>query len=89
MMQKSIRVNQKVQLLTLQARRFFPRGLEKKYCSDFLDSASVCLHGNACRFLHALYPKGFTTKDIPIVDKYIADTPGLSFNPSIKTQRVS
>jgi hypothetical protein len=63
---------------------FFPRGLEIKYCSDFLDSSSVCSHGNSCKFVHALYPKGFTTNDLPIIDKFIVDTPGLSFNPSVK-----
>ena len=63
---------------------FFPRGLEKKYCADFLDSSSVCSHGNSCKFVHALYPKGFTTNDLSIIDKFIVDTPGLSFNPSVK-----
>ena len=63
---------------------FFPRGLEKKYCSDFLDSSSVCSHGNSCKFVHALYPKGFAANDLPIIDKFIVDTPGLSFNPSVK-----
>ena len=67
----------------------FPRGLEQKYCADFLDSSSVCSHGNSCKFVHALYPKGFTKNDLPIIDKHIADTRGLSINPSIKTQRVS
>ena len=63
---------------------FFPRGLEQKYCSDFLDSSSVCTHGNSCKFVHALYPKGFTTNDLSIIDKFIADNPGLSFNPTVK-----
>ena len=34
--------------------------------------------------MHALYPKGFTKNDLPIIDKHIADTPGLSMNPAIK-----
>ena len=63
---------------------FSPRGLEQKYCADFLDSSSVCSHGNSCKFVHALYPKGFTKNDLPIIDKHIADTPGLSMNPAIK-----
>ena len=63
---------------------FFPRGLEQKYCADFLDSSSVCSHGNSCKFVHALYPKGFTKNDPPIIDKHVADTPGLSMNPAIK-----
>ena len=69
---------------TTGRKMFFPKGLEKKYCADFLDSSSVCTHGNSCKFVHALYPKGFTKNDLPIIDKHIADTPGLSMNPSIK-----
>ena len=69
---------------TTGRKLFFPKGLEQKYCADFLDSSSVCTHGNSCKFVHALYPKGFTKNDLPIIDKHIADTPGLSMNPSIK-----
>ena len=74
---------------TSRRKIFFPRGLEKKQCADFLDSASVCSHGSSCKLVRALYPKGFTTNDLPIINKHIGDTPGLSLNPSIKFQRVS
>ena len=69
-------------------KTILPRGLDKKYCANLLDSASICSHGNSCKFVHALYPKGFTNNDRSIIDKH-SDTPRLSLHHSIKTQRVS
>ena len=42
---------------------YFPQGLDKRYCSDFLDAGETCRHGDKCRFVHAVYPGGFTDKD--------------------------
>ena len=63
---------------------FFPQGLDQRYCSDFLDAGEACRHGDKCRFVHAVYPGGFTEKDKPIVDDFIKNEPGLSFNPNCK-----
>ena len=70
---------------------YFPQGLDQRYCSDFLDAGENCRHGEKCRFVHAVYPGGFTTKDKPIIDNFIKNEPGLSFNPQCKvtTKNVS
>ena len=63
---------------------YLPKGLENKYCSDFLDAGETCRRGDKCRFVHAVYPGGFTDKDKLIVDEFIKNEPGLSFNPNCK-----
>jgi len=45
-----------------------PKGLEKKYCSNFLDAGETCRHGDNCNFVHAVYPGGFTANDKQIVE---------------------
>ena len=40
----------------------FPRGMEKIYCSDFLDVGVTCRHGETCHFEHTLFPKDFQQK---------------------------
>ena len=64
---------------TTGKRLFFPKGLEKKYCSDFLDANESCKHGDKCNFVHAVFPSGFSEKDREIFTKYINETEGLSF----------
>ena len=41
----------------------FPKGLEKRYCADFLDCGGSCKHGESCHFEHALFPGGFSKVD--------------------------
>ena len=60
-------------------RIFFPKGMEKRYCADFLDTGEVCKHGDSCTFLHALYPSGFTENDKTLFAKHVESTEGLSF----------
>ena len=47
---------------------YLPKGLEKKYCSNFLDAGETCRHGDNCNFVHAVYPGGFTANDKPLVE---------------------
>ena len=57
----------------------FPKGMEKKYCADFLDVGEVCKHGDNCIFTHALYPNDFTNKDKALFKNHVDNTDGLSF----------
>ena len=66
---------------------YFPRGLDKKYCSDFMDAGENCRHGDKCHFVHAVFPGGFTEHDRPLVAEYIKNEPGLSMNPNCKTNQ--
>ena len=56
-----------------------PKGLSKKYCSDFLDTGKFCQHGEACSFVHAIFPSGFSDADKDIMTKHVNETEGLSF----------
>ena len=58
----------------------FPRGLEKKYCSDFLDDGATCRHAEKCIFEHAIFPSGFSKNDVPIMEEHIKNTPGISLS---------
>ena len=57
---------------------WFPSGLEKKYCSAFLDVGETCNRGENCHFIHAIYPHGFTENDKVIMKKHLDNTEGLS-----------
>ena len=57
----------------------FPKGLEKKYCAEFLDANEFCPHGDKCSFSHAPFPGGFSVKDKELMIKHVRDTDGLSF----------
>ena len=59
---------------------WFPRGLEKKYCSDFLDDGATCRHAEKCIFVHAIFPSGFSKNDVPIMEEHIKNTPGISLS---------
>ena len=59
---------------------WFPRGLEKKYCSDFLDDGATCRHAEKCIFIHAIFPSGFSKNDVPIMEEHIKNTPGISLS---------
>ena len=59
---------------------WFPRGLEKKYCSDFLDDGATCRHAEKCIFVHAIFPSAFAKNDVPIMEEHIKNTPGISLN---------
>ena len=61
------------------SKLWFPKGLEKKYCADFVDTKTSCKHGDKCHFVHAVYPAGFSTKDLGIIEEFVASTAGLSF----------
>ena len=64
-------------------RIMFPRNMEKKYCSDFLDTDKQCKHGENCTFVHAVYPQGFSDKDKEILTKFVNETNGLSFAKNV------
>ena len=64
---------------TTGKRLMFPKGLSQRYCSDFLDSSTSCKHGEACNFVHAVYPSGFPSEDLKAVTDYVNDHSGLSF----------
>ena len=70
-------------------RLFFPRGMEEKYCADFLDANLTCLHGDNCKFLHAVYPTGFKGDDAAKFAEYIEKTPGLSLVKKTNSDKVS
>ena len=72
---------------TTGQRIIFPRGLEKRYCSDFLDTSRYCAHGENCTFVHALYPSGFTDADKEIVTKFVNETEGLSFQKNVSGKK--
>ena len=57
----------------------FPRGLEKRYCADYLDCGATCKHGEHCQFEHALFPCGFTEGDRDIMKTHVKTTEGLVF----------
>ena len=70
---------------TTGKRIFFPKGLEKKYCAEYLDVNKVCKHGDKCTFTHAVFPSGFTANDRLLMEKHIEETEGLS----VKDKNVS
>ena len=59
---------------------YFPKGMDKKYCSDFLDAGEHCRHGDKCNFVHAVFLGGFTDKDKSLMEKFIENESGLSLN---------
>ena len=61
----------------------FPRGLEKKYCSDLLDTNRSCRH-EKCNFGHAVLPSGFTEKAKSLMEAHIKDTEGILLNPNMR-----
>ena len=60
-------------------RIMFPKGMEKKYCAEFLDTKEHCKHGNNCHYAHVTFPSGFTEKDKALMIKHVQETEGLSF----------
>ena len=64
-------------------RIMFPRGVEKKYCSDFMDTGKSCQHGDSCNFVHAVFPNGFSDNDKTLITKYVNETEGLSFTKNV------
>ena len=52
-------------------RMIFPKNMEKRYCSNYLDAGRFCRYGRDCHFVHAVYPTGFTPHDKIIMEKYI------------------
>ena len=61
----------------------FPRGVEKKYCSDFMDTGKSCQHGDSCNFVHAVFPNGFSDNDKTLITKHVNETEGLSFTKNV------
>ena len=57
----------------------FPKGMDKRYCANFLDTNAFCKHGRNCKFIHAVFPSGFTEKDKELMTKHVKETKGLSF----------
>ena len=64
---------------TTGSRLIFPKGLSNKYCADFLDVNATCRHGEKCNFVHAVFPSGFTTEDVKIMEEHVDKTNGLKF----------
>ena len=64
---------------TTGERILFPKGLEKRYCADFLDVGKSCKHGETCCFAHALFPCGFTPANRDLIIKHVSDIDGLYF----------
>ena len=64
---------------TTGSRLIFPKGLSNKYCADFLDVNVTCRHGEKCNFVHAVFPSGFTTEDVKIMEEHVNKTNGLKF----------
>ena len=60
-------------------RLTFLKGMEKKYCAEFLDMNNHCENGDNCHFVHALFPGGFSVNDKALMLKHVQDTEGLSF----------
>ena len=65
---------------TTGKRITLPKGLNKNYCANFLDAGEICKHGDNCHFIHAFYPNGFTEHNRSIIEKFVQNTDGLSFN---------
>ena len=69
---------------------WFPSGLDKKYCTDFIDTSQSCRHGEKCHFVHAVFPTGFTKGDAKIIEEFVEKTDGLSFkSPAASGKPVS
>ena len=64
-------------------RIMFPKNMEKKYCSDYLDTDKQCKHGENCNFVHAIFPQGFSDKDKEIMTKFVNETNGLTFAKNV------
>ena len=64
---------------TTGSRLIFPKELSKKYCADFLDVNTTCRHGEKCKFVHAVFPSGFTSEDVKIMEEHVKKTSGLKF----------
>ena len=82
---KKMKNSGSIQNLTGQ-RLMLPKELEKKYCTHYLDSGRTCNYGKNCRYVHAIYPTGFTQNDKVVMDKFIHETDGLSV---VKDKKVS
>ena len=46
-------------------------GLDKKYCSDFLDVGETCCKGGKWNFVHTVFAEGFTDNDKHLMEKFI------------------
>ena len=57
----------------------FPKGMDKKYCAEFLDTKEHCKYGDNCHYAHVTFPSGFTKKDKALMIKHVQETEGLSF----------
>ena len=78
---KGQRSKQRVLIINKTGKKiYFPKGMEKKYCSDFLDAGEHCRHGDKCNFVHAVFPGGFTDKDKSLMENFIENESGLSLN---------
>ena len=73
-------------LNTTGKRISFSKGIEKHYCTDFLDFSKVCKHGSNSNFVHVIYPSGFTKNDRTLMAKHIQEMDGLSV---VKERNVS
>ena len=56
----------------------FLKGMNKRYCARFLDTNAFCKHGQNCKFIHAVFPSGFTEKDKELMTKHMKETKVLS-----------
>ena len=74
---------------TTGKKLFFPKGMEERYCADFLDVNLTCLHGENCKFIHAVFPTGFKGDDTSKFREYINKTPGLSLVKKNNSDKVS
>ena len=54
-------------MYTREKKIYFPEGLEKEYCSAFLDAGENFYHGENFNFAHIIFPSGFTEKDISTI----------------------
>ena len=63
--------------------------MEERYCADFLDVNLTCLHGDNCKFLHAVFPTGFKGDDASKFEEYVNKTPGLSLVKKTNSDKVS
>ena len=50
-------------------KNYFPKGMEKKHCSDFLDAGESYGDGDKCNFIHTVFPGGFINKDKLVMEK--------------------
>ena len=69
---------------TTGKRLYFPKGLSQKYCSDFLDVNANCRHGDNCNFIHAVYPSGFSSEDVKLMEEHIKNNDGYSVKQPTK-----